>query len=239
MRVLITRSGGDAEELHGILAGKGLEALIEPMLEAEYLKDGDLEVEGVAAFLATSTNGARALGKATARRDIPVFAMGDSAKRTVLSAGFEDVAATAGDSGELVRLLQARIDPGKGAVLHASGAKPAAEMKEAFEDEGYVFRHETLFATRSPDALSDTLLQWMREGGLDAILFYSPMTVGVFIRLVEAAGLAQACAKVTLFCLSDGIANATKSLVWREVRVPPEPNQEALLRCLDEFVAGE
>ncbi len=238
MLVLITRSGKEADELAGLLAGRDHQPLVEPMINPRFLRDGDLDTGDVQGFLVTSTNGARGLAKATERRDLPVFAMGSAPAKSVTQAGFTEVVATSGDGGDLVLLVKDRLDPAGGAVIHAASAKQAAELQEAVEDEGFRFRHETLFEITSPDQLSTELSAAIADRRLDLILFYSPLSVGVFIRLAEAAGLTEACARVTLLCLSDGIANAARPVAWREVLVPGEPNQDALLARLDEWAAA-
>ncbi len=241
MLVLITRSGEEAEELAGLISPKGsnrgLKPMIEPMMTPHFLRDGDLEINGAQGFLVTSTNGARALARATGRRDLPVYVMGAAAARTLGDAGFDQAISTSGDGGDLVLLFKDILNPAKGGLIHATGTSRAAELQEAVEDEGFGFRHETLFETSTPDALSDDLRAAIDGGELKLILFYSPLSVGVFISLVEQAGLAEACASITLLCLSNGVANAARPITWRQVLVPPEPNQNALLECLDGWAA--
>jgi uroporphyrinogen-III synthase len=238
MLVLITRSGKDADELAGLLTGRGLQSIVEPMINPRFLRDGDLDTRDAQGFLVTSTNGARGLAKATERRDLPVFAIGSSPAKSASDAGFTEIVKTSGDAGDLVLLVKDRLDPAGGVLIHASSAKPAAELKGAVEDEGFGFRHEALFEITSPDQLSDGLGAAIGDGRLDLIMFYSPLSVGVFIRLAEAAGLTEACASITLLCLSDGIANAARPIAWRQVLVPAQPNQDALLEHLDEWVAS-
>ena len=68
MRVMITRPRADAERLAALLDDRGIESLIEPLLEITFNADPPLDLDGVRALLLTSANGARALGAATARR---------------------------------------------------------------------------------------------------------------------------------------------------------------------------
>ncbi len=76
MRVLVTRPKEDAEETAQLLAARGHQALVAPLLETRFFDGAALTLEGVQAVLATSANGVRALARRTARRDVPLFAVG-------------------------------------------------------------------------------------------------------------------------------------------------------------------
>ena len=61
MRVLVTRPGTDGEALLARLTKQGYDGLHEPLLLVD-LQDGpDVDTHGVQAYLATSSNGVRAL----------------------------------------------------------------------------------------------------------------------------------------------------------------------------------
>ncbi|MEE8274408.1 MAG: uroporphyrinogen-III synthase, partial [Alphaproteobacteria bacterium] len=97
MRVLITRPREDAEALAEALAVRGVEALVEPLLEIVPLNPGDFDLAGVQAALLTSANGARALAAATGSRDVPVLAVGEATAAAARAAGFAEVAVAGGD----------------------------------------------------------------------------------------------------------------------------------------------
>ena len=61
MRVLITRPREDAEPLAGLLAERGYECFVEPLLEVDFTRARGADLPPHAAMLLTSANGARAL----------------------------------------------------------------------------------------------------------------------------------------------------------------------------------
>ncbi|MGQ3075829.1 MAG: uroporphyrinogen-III synthase, partial [Ferrovibrionaceae bacterium] len=76
MRILVTRPAEQAAETARHLAALGHDVLIDPLLEI-VARPGDLPpLDGVAAVLVTSVNGARALAAATPRRDVLTVAVG-------------------------------------------------------------------------------------------------------------------------------------------------------------------
>src|SRR5512146_3395419 len=84
---LVTRPRADAESLAEALAARGIEAIVEPMLEIHYRDAPAPDLVGVQAILCTSANGVRALAKVTDERRVPLFAVGDASAARAREAG--------------------------------------------------------------------------------------------------------------------------------------------------------
>src|SRR5579864_6864769 len=65
---LVTRPRAEAENLAQALAHRGIEAIIEPLLEIHYREKPEPDLAGVQAILVTSTNAVRALARLTGER---------------------------------------------------------------------------------------------------------------------------------------------------------------------------
>src|SRR5437868_1489698 len=88
LRALVTRPRSEAAGLADALATRGIEAILEPMLEIQY-RDGPVpDLAGVQAILCTSANGVRALARLSPERGCPVFAVGDSTAGRARAEGF-------------------------------------------------------------------------------------------------------------------------------------------------------
>ena len=77
MRILITRPIEDAKPLADALNERGVEVLIEPLLEIKQFDNVVIELAEVQALLFTSANGVRAFAALTPRRDLKAFTVGD------------------------------------------------------------------------------------------------------------------------------------------------------------------
>src|SRR3974390_940486 len=86
MRILITRPVEDAEAIAARLAELGHDTVVAPLLTIRYL-DRAVPLEGVQAILATSANGVRAFSRLSARRDLPLFAVGPQTAEEARRAG--------------------------------------------------------------------------------------------------------------------------------------------------------
>lgn len=239
MRLLITRPEDDARPVAAALAGRGIDTLTEPLLAIDVLDGPALDLDGIQALLITSTNGARAAARRTARRDIAVHAVGDASARAARAAGFTDVTSAGGDVDDLARVVAQRADPAAGVLLHVAGSEVAGDLAGMLEGAGFTYRRAVLYAARTATSLSDAARLALSEGALDGVLFFSPRTAATFVSLVQAAELSGACARLTAYCLSPAVAGKAAALSWAAVVVAPKPEQAALLAAINDPQVGK
>lgn len=232
MRVLITRPEDDARETAALLAARGHEAILAPLLGVRYHDGHPLHLDGVQALLFTSANGARAFARRSSRRDLPVFAVGMQTAQAARDAGFADVRNADGNSVDLAVFVRTHTTPAAGALLHAAGAEAEGRLAGLLGDAGFTVHTEILYdvpaAAELPRAAHDAL----QNGTADAILFLSARSAQVFVDCVSRAGLADACAKLIACCISEAAARPLSALLFRQIRIAFRPNQTALLDCL-------
>src|SRR3954463_595353 len=88
LRALVTRPRAEAGGLADALATRGIEAIVEPMLDIHYRDGPAPDLAGVQAVLCTSANGVRALARLSAERERPLFAVGESTAGRARAEGF-------------------------------------------------------------------------------------------------------------------------------------------------------
>jgi uroporphyrinogen-III synthase len=230
MKVLVTRPAEDAGETARKLSIHGHEALVAPILATRYLEGAPLSLDGVQAILATSANGVRALARRTARRDVPVFAVGPQTTAMAMKAGFVSVRDGDGDAKKLAEATVLWAKPGAGSLLHVHGGKGAGALAAELRDKGFSVREEILYDV-APQALAAEAVTALRDGAIGAALFYSPRSAALF--KAQAHQLALPTAGVIAICISPPTAAALAPLAFREIRVAAKPNQAALLACLE------
>lgn len=239
MRALVTRPRENAGSIAKILAERDIEVLLEPLLDIRPTEHEPIELGGIQAILVTSPAGARALADAVSRRDVPVYAVGDATADLLKETGFEKVESARGDSEALAALVSERLNPKEGTLLYASGRTVAGDLTEKLNTSGFEVQRVELYAARPAAALSDVTVSALREGRLDIALFFSPRTAQTFTRLVKEADLADKCASVRAFCLSQTVADSVASVTWAGVEVAEKPEQMALVDRIDAYVASQ
>ena len=244
IRALVTRPLPDAGRTADALAARGVAALMEPMLEIEFLPAPALDLAGVQALLFTSANGVRAFASASPERGLPAFAAGDATAREARAVGFRRVESAAGDGEALARLAAARCKPSAEPLLHASGEAVAGNLASSLAEAGFSVRREVLYRARPAEALSPELIEALNAGRVRLTLFFSPRSAAVFAKLARRSGVGESCRFVHACVLSEAVGRALEGVAWREVRVAGRPDHEAMMAEVDRIleapgIAGE
>ena len=235
MRVLVMRPEGDAQETARALHTRGHAAIVAPLLEIEFIDGPEIALDGVSAVLATSSNGIRALARRSARRDVAVFAVGSRTAETARAEGFADVRDAARDAAALADHVPAWVKASEGALLHVISSDAPGTLAAALAGKGYRVRSEALYRTRYVENLPEAARAALRQGGLDAALFFSPQSARVFAELVKRDRLQQTCGAVTACCISKAAAAALQPLAFQALRIAARPDQASLLTLLDDL----
>jgi len=230
--VLITRPEADATVLQSQLAAMGFKTLLNPILNIAYKDEVHLSLESVQAILFTSANGVRAFVRQHDQRSIPVFTVGDVSARAAHNEGFKSVQSARGDVRALSSLVQQHLKPESGVLLHIAASRVAGDLAGDLEKSGFEVRREILYSAPVADVLQTETIAAFKQGKVDAVLLFSPRTAIAFVALIKEAGLADACQKMTVFCLSAAVGKAVDELTWAGIQTAPEPNQDALLNLL-------
>jgi uroporphyrinogen-III synthase len=232
MRILITRPIEDAKPLADALEERGIEVLIEPLLEIRHLEDAEIDLDGVQALLFTSANGVRAFAALSPRRDLKVFAVGDGSADAARQAGFPDVESANGDLEALAALVVDRLKAEDGILFHAAGTVTAGDLKARLEGLGYQVRRAQLYEAKIATALSTETRANLTLGGIDAVLLFSPRTASTFADLWRTAG-SPSLGRIHALCLSAAVAREIGNLGWAAVEIADRPDLPSMLALVD------
>ncbi len=236
LRVLVTRPRLDAEETARLLTQRGIDSVIAPLIEIgetpSAARDLGHELSDAQAVLVTSANGARALARATAKRDVSIFAVGDASADVARQSGFSDVSSASGDVSALAALVCERLDPKAGTLVHAAGSAVAGDLASDLTNRGFAVRRVQLYQAQLVDRLPENARSALQDELVDGVLFYSPRTGRHFAKLISAAGLQPSCRRIFAGCLSAAVADAIAELPFAEIRTAERPDQTALFSTL-------
>jgi uroporphyrinogen-III synthase len=228
MRILVTRPLEDGEAIAETLRAMGHQPLLAPLLRTDFHDGPEPDFAGVQAILASSANGIRALTRRTARRDLPIFAVGPQTADEAQRAGFIEVRNADGDAKALAEATMRWTAPDKGALLHVCGEEAPGTLGDTLAGHGFTVRRCALYAVHAARQLPAEVQAALEERALDAALFFSPRSARVFCELAEGLPLAGLAA----FCISPVTAKVLKESVFSQVAVASQPNQAALLALL-------
>jgi uroporphyrinogen-III synthase len=202
----------------------GHQALLAPLLEPRFLDGPEPALGDVQAILATSANGIRALIRRTPRRDIPIFAVGPQTAEEATKADFNQVRSADGDAAALAEAAT-RWARSEDVLLHVCGEDAPGTLTDALAARGFTIRRAVLYGMVAAAELPSETRAALRDGGLDAVMFFSPRTAGLFLELAQGLPIAG----LTAFCISPNTARALPQGVFADIRVAAKPNQTAML----------
>jgi uroporphyrinogen-III synthase len=232
MHALITRPLEDAKSLAELLAGRGVECTVEPLLEIAPHPEATIDLEGVQALLFTSANGVRAFAAKSSRRDLKVLTVGDGSATVAREVGFGDVTAAAGDVDALAGLVIRELDPKAGPLFHGAASVLAGDLQGKLEAAGFTLRRAVLYEAKTASELTHETRMNLALGGIDMLLLFSPRTARTFAELWRAAG-APSLGKTTALCLSAAVAREIADLGWQRIETATSPDQPAMLSLVE------
>ena len=141
-----------------------------------------------------------------------------------------DVARADGGVGAVGHLVESRLRPADGALLHVSGSAVAGDLAGRLGCAGFEVRRAVLYEARPATALSDTAMAAIAQGDIDSVLLFSPRTAASLVRLSRQASLALDGLRA--LCLSPAVADQAEATPWGEIAVAARPDQDALLALI-------
>jgi uroporphyrinogen-III synthase len=241
MRALVTRPHHQAARLVLGLQARGIDCLVEPMLEIAPLPWDPWEaLRGKQAVLLTSPNAAEALLRAArpggpSGLDAlpPVLAVGEATARPLRRAGLTRVETAPGsNAADLLRLVQARLDPSRGPLGYLSGETVACDFAAALAPIGFAVDRTVVYAARPVARLTAGARDAIAQRSAQAALFLSARAAATFSSLLARERLEEGCRHMVGVALSPRIAEATRPLPWRALAVARRPDLDALLDAL-------
>jgi len=212
----VTRAEPGAARTAGRLRTRGFAPRVAPLLAIRPLPQPEPDLAGVAALAFTSANGVAAFAALTARRRLPVFAVGDATADAARAAGWREVASAAGAIGDLARLLAERAP---GPVLAPGAAEPAGDLPDLLAGQVEVRRLAVYESVETGAAPPDA---W------EAVLIHSPRAGRALTATLGPGGGGGRRA----VAISEAAGAPLAGCAFADLRVAARPTEAALLEAL-------
>jgi uroporphyrinogen-III synthase len=234
MVLLVLRPEPQAGDMVAALAGRGVEALAEPMLTIEPSDDpvgrvraADPEAEAIILTSRQTVAILRAagdLGLLTAR---PVIAVGAGTAHDARAAGFADVRSADGNADDLVDLV-ARA--GFQRLVHAGGRDKAGDVAGRLALLGVTVNEAEIYRAEPRQHLAPEVTAAFAEGRITGLVVASRRSSQAFVDLIDAMGWADRLAPLGVAALSEAAVTPFAGRI-AEVAVATEPTGPALVEA--------
>jgi uroporphyrinogen-III synthase len=239
MRVLITRPEPDAVEEAELIAARGHQPVLAPLLEIEFY-NARLPLAGAYGLIVTSRNGLRALAAhpdRVAATLLPLYAVGEATAEAAWELGFAEVTAGPGTAQGLAALIVRDVAPEWGPLVHLAGETLAFDLEAALGAHGFTVRKAVLYRAVPATALPPEAVALIASARPKGVVLMSPRTAQTFAALIAKHGLVTQAKGLVCYCLSEAVAEAAAPLGC-EIRVAARPREEDILALLDAETAS-
>ena len=228
--VLVTRPEPMASETAARVAALGLTPVIASILDVSSVPATLPDPASLQAVLVTSA--AAIPGIPASHHRLPLLAVGDMTAERARAAGFANVHSGGADARALAALAERLLAPGAGPVLLAGREGLGEPLELDLQDRGFAVIRRSVYAVAPVSALPDTARGALEQGTLKAALFFSADTARAFVKLVQAAGLANTVTEIDAVAIGQPAAVALEALPWRSIRTAAHPTQDEMLALL-------
>ncbi len=195
--VWVTRTRDGAERTAKAIADLGGEALIAPVMEAVPAK-AHIAPDSFDALVVTSGNAVGAFCEMSARRDMPVYCVGDRTCQIAAENGLADAKSAGGDVSALFDLICADA-PKTMRLLYAAPRDPAAPLADWLTDQGYRVQQVTAYETKlvEPELGEDDFRR------ITHILIHSPRAGAATAQVLIGRARDARFDSLTFVCISE------------------------------------
>ncbi len=235
--IVVTRPKGDEEIITQALQDLGHFVIHEPLTEIflNHTIRGHLQValeDEPAAIIATSRHAVQALALLSDYRDLFVLCVGEATAELAISLGFTRVESGGGDVESLLEFITAGYDD-EAKFLYISGEHIRSDLPLILESFGMRCDRIIAYQAIATEELSETLLEQLKRGQIDAITFFSPRNAKIFCTLLEDFGAGEAASVLDAVCFSKDVAEAAGDLEWKNIIISAEPTLASLIDSVD------
>lgn len=235
--IVITRPKGDEAVLRDELMERGYHVIHEPLTEIFLRHTARIEVEQALldepdAIIITSKHGAQSLALLTELRDMFLLCVGEATANIAIQLGFDRVSVAGGTvEGMIDYILDCYDEDSR--FLYISGENISVDLGEALGIRGMSLSRVVTYDAVPAESLSDTLVEQLRRGQIDALTFFSQRTAQIFLSLAEKSDVLATLEKIDAFCLSGAVAATAEIAGWQGIYSPDKATLASFVTCID------
>ncbi len=236
MKILVTRPQPQADKTAQKLIAMGHEVIVEPMLSFQPLTvRGDVAGDAKA-IAVTSANAIEALvfnGLVSKLQHLPVYCVGEATAKAAEASGFQNVICADGDVDSLGSLIADSKQAGS--VFYPAAIDRSGDLAGQLAQRGNTCRMVEVYQMAAATGFSENTRALIETERLDCVLFYSPRTIQIFLRLSYLEKTIVFLNAMKALCVSKRIAEQAGA--FDEVLTAKTPCEDSLFELLSDSMS--
>ncbi len=235
MRLVVTRSAGDAERQAARLRALGHEPLIHTLLDVVYPQLPSIALNGLQALIVTSRNALRGIsrnGAFEAAKHLPAFCVGEGTAEFARDVGFSRVVAGEGTAKDLLPLIARTANRDAGNLLYLTGDHLAFDLEPSLKQLEFGVRRVIVYEAREVDESAVARLADELRVGVDGVILMSARTSSIFTGIIQRFKLDRHLVGLSCYCHSDAVALPLKDIYGLTMRISSHPTEADLMELI-------
>ncbi len=235
MTLLLTRPQQDSETIAKLLPD--ISCFIEPMFEVINHDVIIYQPDKIKLVICTSKHAVHGLNNAFLAPDTLFFAIGDTTTTALKDLGFSRIVNANDDLQQLIRhILQLGLSSDD-EILYLRGAKITLDLVNYLSKYKLTWREIIAYHTVPRPALSQTLITAINSKEIRTAAFFSENTAKIFCELAQESHLLESLRTITIFTISDKVAQVFNNLAFQEAIIFEKTNK--LLELVSNYYTYE
>lgn len=234
-QIILIRPTVDSRHLQAVLASRGYECIISPVMEIETLVTVVPEklYDGL---IVTSHNAFFATGRLEPLFLKPLFVVGEQTASIAHEIGFRQIIEGAGTAFDLVNEVLTYFPRRTEQLLYLRGRDVNFELGQTLNQERYKVDEYITYQSIPTDTLTPQAFHVITGDTPALIPFFSKNSALYFINLINKQDLKKYLQKHVAVCLSPGISNLLIESEWDKILTCKKPNRRSFIELLDLMV---
>lgn len=164
-------------------------------------------------------------------RNANILAIGSQVKKILIKSGCKNLIVTTKDSKSMLQIINTSKLKNKSFIYLSSNVFNEDFFNEACK-KNLKIKKKVIYKTISIKTLSNILIKNLKLKKVKGVVFYSQLSVRVFIHLINKYKILSNAKKLHLFCISERVARPLKEDKFNKVYVAKQPNESSMVSLI-------
>ncbi len=233
MRLLITRPLEQTEFLSKMLENQGFEVVPEPLLKIEH-KSIPLKIfDNVQGIIVTSARALENPSLDLVPKNLPLFVVGEITAKNAKDKGFSTIFVGQNSAASLANIIIDYFINQSARLVYLSSNEIRYDFVNHLKPYSIQVERIIAYLAKTSDQLSDSVVKALENKELGGVVFFSPRTAEIFVKLTKANE--KSLKNLVAWCASQSIADVLERNSWQSIVVAESPAQESMISALKNY----
>ena len=164
-------------------------------------------------------------------RNANILAIGLQVKKILIKSGCKNLIVTTPDSKSMLKIINSPKLKNKSFTYLSSNVVNEDFFIEAHKKKLKI-KKKVIYKTISIKSMSNKLIGYFKLKKVKGVVFYSQLSVKIFIHLINKYKILSNVKQLHIFCISERVARSLKEHKFNRVHVAKQPNELSIVSLI-------